>query len=76
LFLNHINTDAARKVNPTIKIVTDVLNDPTAPSHIQVAYKDGQKLSLDADKMKISNIVQTVNKHAKKLEEIEEAKNW
>jgi len=37
---------------------------------------DGQKLALDSDKMKISNILQVVNKHAKKLEEIEQAKSW
>lgn len=83
-------------MNPTIKIATDVLSDPAAPSHIQVVYRkscqqserefkcilmsnfagDGQKLALDSDKMKISNILQVVNKHAKKLEEIEQAKSW
>ncbi|KAF1802105.1 hypothetical protein V8B55DRAFT_1477043 [Mucor lusitanicus] len=76
LFLNHVNTNSARKVNPTIKIATDVLSDPAAPSHIQVVYRDGQKIALDSDKMKISNILQVVNKHAKKLEEIEQAKSW
>lgn len=39
LFLNHVNTNGARKVNPAIKIATDVLSDPTAPSHIQVVYR-------------------------------------
>ena len=92
-------------MNPTIKIATDVLSDPAAPSRIQVVYRknlvnsnlkesefhciysscqfffffftgDGQKLALDSDKMKISNILQVVNKHAKKLEEIEQAKSW
>lgn len=37
---------------------------------------DGQKLALEADKLKINNILQVVNKHAKKLEEIEQANNW
>jgi large subunit ribosomal protein L53 len=37
---------------------------------------DGQKLALESDKMKINNILQVVNKHAKKLEEIEQAKSW
>ncbi|KAI8056298.1 uncharacterized protein B0P05DRAFT_591366 [Gilbertella persicaria] len=76
LFLNHINTNAARKVNPSIKISTDILNDPKATSHIQVVYRDGQKLAFDADKLKINNIIQVVNKHAKKLEEIEQANSW
>jgi hypothetical protein len=95
--LNYVNTNGARKVNPTIKIATDVLSDPAAPSHIQVVYRkcesciccndmiaiikktvlgDGQKLALEGDKMKINNILQVVNKHAKKLEEIEQAKSW
>lgn len=39
LFLNHVNTNGARKVNPTIKIATDVLSDPAAPSHIHVVYR-------------------------------------
>lgn len=96
LFLNRVNTNGARKVNPNIKINTNILSDPTAPSHIQVVYRkwtlfcskkyliltgeccigDGQKLAFEADKMKISNILQVVNKHAKKLEEIEQAKSW
>ncbi|KAI8882425.1 hypothetical protein K501DRAFT_221310 [Backusella circina FSU 941] len=76
LFLNQVNTNGARKVNPTIKISTNILSDPAAPSHINVVYRDGQKLSLEADKMKINTILQTVNKHAKKLEEIERANNW
>lgn len=80
-------------MNPTIKIATDVLSDPTAPSKINVVYRksklnylyrnilinilgDGQKLALESDKMKINNILQVVNKHAKKLEEIEQAKSW
>ncbi|KAG1470424.1 hypothetical protein G6F56_002697 [Rhizopus delemar] len=76
LFLNHITTDSSRKVNPTIKIVTDVLTDPTASSRINVAYRDGQKISLESDKLKINNLIQVVNKHAKKLEEVEQANNW
>ncbi|KAI9360178.1 hypothetical protein BD770DRAFT_46673 [Pilaira anomala] len=76
LFLNRVNTNGARKVNPTIKINTSILSDVNAPSHIQVVYRDGQKLALEADKMKINNILQVVNKHAKKLEEIEQAKSW
>ncbi|KAI9484124.1 MAG: hypothetical protein EXX96DRAFT_560997 [Benjaminiella poitrasii] len=76
LFLNHMNTNSARKINPTIKINTTILNNPTAPSQIEVIYRDGQKITLEADKMKINNILQVVNKHAKKLDEIEQANSW
>ncbi|CAO3616386.1 unnamed protein product [Mucor hiemalis] len=76
LFLNHVNSNNTRKVNPAIKITTDVLSNPTAPSQINVVYRDGQKLALEADKLKINNILQVVNKHAKKLEEIEQANSW
>lgn len=36
---------------------------------------DGHKLQLDSDKLNIDNIVDIVNKHAKKLEEAEQANN-
>ncbi|KAI8992258.1 hypothetical protein BDB01DRAFT_777743 [Pilobolus umbonatus] len=76
LFINHVNTNGARKLNPTLKLTTNILSNPTAPSKIEVVYRDGQKMALDTDKMKIGSIVQVINKHAKKLEEIEQAKNW
>ncbi|KAI7903627.1 uncharacterized protein BX663DRAFT_507133 [Cokeromyces recurvatus] len=76
LFLNQINTNSARKLNPTIKINTTVLPNSNASSKIEVTYRDGQKITLDSDKMKIDNILQAVNKHAKKLEEIEQANSW
>ncbi|KAF7730194.1 39S ribosomal protein L44, mitochondrial [Apophysomyces ossiformis] len=76
LFLNRINTNEARKINPTIKIQTNVLNDPTAPSHLHITYRDGKQLEVSTDKLKIDNIMQLVNKHAKKLEEAEQANAW
>ncbi|KAI8143318.1 hypothetical protein BJV82DRAFT_657253 [Fennellomyces sp. T-0311] len=87
LFLNRVNTDEARKLNPALKITTTILNDAQAPSRIDVVYLrqrtkkdgrvgDGQKLGLDADKLKIDNIVELVNKHAKKLDEAEQASSW
>ncbi|KAI8369282.1 uncharacterized protein BYT42DRAFT_103289 [Radiomyces spectabilis] len=76
LFLNRVNTNEARKMNPTLKITTDILPDPKAASHIQVVYRDGKKLALDSDKLKIGHLLQAVNKHAKKLEEVEQANSW
>ncbi|KAI9496286.1 hypothetical protein BDB00DRAFT_758817 [Zychaea mexicana] len=76
LFLNRVNTNEARKLNPALKITTTILSDAQAPSRIDVVYRDGKKLGLDTDKLKIDNIVELVNKHAKKLEEVEQANSW
>ncbi|KAG0174035.1 hypothetical protein DFQ28_008897 [Apophysomyces sp. BC1034] len=76
LFLNRINTSESRKINPTIKINTSVLTDPKAPSTLQVIYRDGKQLDVKPDNLKIDNILQLVNKHAKKLDEAEQAKAW
>ncbi|KAL0082223.1 hypothetical protein J3Q64DRAFT_1235786 [Phycomyces blakesleeanus] len=76
LFINRISTNESRKLNPTIKIVTDVLADPKAESVINVLYRDGKTLKVESDKLKIDNLVQVVSKHAKKLEEAEQAKAW
>ncbi|KAG2172694.1 hypothetical protein INT43_000041 [Umbelopsis isabellina] len=73
LFLNRVMTDAAKKANPSIKINTTMLSDPKAASKIDIAYRDGKKLSFQADEYKIDSLVSMVNKHAKKLEEIEQA---
>ncbi|KAI8093464.1 uncharacterized protein BX664DRAFT_329775 [Halteromyces radiatus] len=76
LLLSRVNTNEAKKANPTIKIVTTVLNDPKAPSQVDIVYRDGNKLSVKADQMNIDTLMQTVNKHAKKLEEIDQANSW
>ncbi|KAI8988134.1 hypothetical protein BDF20DRAFT_853968 [Mycotypha africana] len=76
LFLTHVHTNNTRKINPTLKIATDVLADPKAPSQLKVTYRDGQKVALEPDNLTINNILQIVNKHAKKLEDIEQANNW
>ncbi|KAG2220411.1 hypothetical protein INT45_000636 [Circinella minor] len=76
LFLNRVNTDEARRANPALKITATMLNDVQAPSRIDVVYRDGKTLGLDSDKLKIDNIVELVNKHAKKLEEAEQANSW
>ncbi|KAI8579626.1 hypothetical protein K450DRAFT_240728 [Umbelopsis ramanniana AG] len=73
LFLNRVQTDAARKASPGLKINTQVLSDPAAKSVIDIAYRDGKKLSFQADEYNIDHIMNMVNKHAKKLEEIEQA---
>ncbi|KAI9302949.1 hypothetical protein BJ944DRAFT_289761 [Cunninghamella echinulata] len=76
LLLNRINTNEARKANPALKINTIILNDAQAPSHIDIVYRDGNKLSVSPDKMNIESLMLVVNKHAKKLEEKEQANSW
>ncbi|ORY96512.1 hypothetical protein BCR43DRAFT_491822 [Syncephalastrum racemosum] len=76
LFLNRLDTNDARKINPTMKISTSFLQDPKAASHIAVTYRDGKKLALDSDKLNIDTILEVVNKHARKLEEVEQANSW
>lgn len=39
LFLNRVQTDAAKKANPGLKINTQVLSDPAAKSTIDIAYR-------------------------------------
>ena len=40
LFLNRVQTDAAKKANPALKINTQVLSDPKAKSKIDIAYRE------------------------------------
>jgi hypothetical protein len=37
---------------------------------------DGNKVSVKPDQMNIDTLMQTVNKHAKKLEEADQANAW
>ncbi|KAI8337123.1 hypothetical protein BC941DRAFT_426773 [Chlamydoabsidia padenii] len=76
LLLSRVNTNEARKSNPAIKIITTVLNDVKAPSQVDIVYRDGNKISVKPDQMNIDTLMQTVNKHAKKLEEADQANAW
>ncbi|CAO3587898.1 unnamed protein product [Absidia cylindrospora] len=58
------------------RIATTILSDPKGPSQVDIVYRDGNKLSVKADQMNIDTLMQTVNKHAKKLEEADQAKAW
>ncbi|SAM04057.1 hypothetical protein [Absidia glauca] len=76
LLLSRVNTNEARKANPAIKILTTILNDVKAPSQVDIVYRDGNKVSVKPDQMNIDTLMQTVNKHAKKLEEADQANAW
>ncbi|CAO3623268.1 unnamed protein product [Cunninghamella blakesleeana] len=86
MFMRHINEVKAtlspynvasnQLANPALKINTILLDDAKAASRIDIVYRDGNKLSVNPDKMNIESLMQAVNKHAKKLEEKEQANNW
>ncbi|KAI8341384.1 hypothetical protein BC941DRAFT_449811 [Chlamydoabsidia padenii] len=76
LLLSRINTNEARKLNPAIKIITTILNDTKAPSQVDIMYRDGNKLSVKPNQMNIDTLMQTVNKHSKRLEELDQTNAW
>ncbi|KAI7822132.1 hypothetical protein BC939DRAFT_454082 [Gamsiella multidivaricata] len=73
IFLSRIITSDATAANPTLKIVTDSHADVTKSATIHVTYKDGKTLDLKADDMKVNDVLRQVGKHAKKLQEKEDA---
>ncbi|ORZ12056.1 hypothetical protein BCR41DRAFT_308105 [Lobosporangium transversale] len=73
IFLSRIITNDALTVNPALKIVTDSHGDVSKPATIQVTYKDGKTLNLQAGEMKVNDVLRQVGKHARKLQEKEDA---
>ncbi|KAI8604283.1 hypothetical protein EDD21DRAFT_366676 [Dissophora ornata] len=73
IFLSRIITNDSLAANPALKIVTDSHADLTKPSTIQVTYKDGKTLELKTDDIKVNDVLRQVGKHAKKLQEKEDA---
>ncbi|GJJ76419.1 large subunit ribosomal protein L53 [Entomortierella parvispora] len=73
IFLSRIITSDALAANPTLKIVTDSHADISKPPTISVTYKDGKTLDINAGDMKVNDVLRQVGKHARKLQEKEEA---
>ncbi|RUP46008.1 hypothetical protein BC936DRAFT_147463 [Jimgerdemannia flammicorona] len=73
LFLARIMTDKARIANPALKVSTTILSDVDAKPSINVTYRDGKKLEVQAGEMNIDSVIMIVNKHAKKLQEEQDA---
>jgi hypothetical protein len=71
--LSRIITSDSLAVNPTLKIVTDSHADVLKPATIHVTYKDGKTLDLKASEMKVNDVLRQVGKHARKLQEKEDA---
>ncbi|KAJ2361663.1 hypothetical protein H4S02_011595, partial [Coemansia sp. RSA 2611] len=61
--------------NPQCKIDVVTTARSTDPSRIDVKYKDGKAVSIDADQLHGAAIVAQVEKYARKLSQQEDIKN-
>ncbi|KAG0305868.1 39S ribosomal protein L44, mitochondrial [Dissophora globulifera] len=73
IFLSRIITNDAIAANPALKIVTDSHADVSKSATIHVTYKDGKTLDINAGEMKVNDVLRQVGKHARKLQEKEDA---
>ncbi|RUS20987.1 hypothetical protein BC937DRAFT_93893 [Endogone sp. FLAS-F59071] len=73
LFLSRILTDEVKIDNPALKVSTSVMSDFNAIPSIHVTYRDGKKLDIHPGDMKVNDVLTLVNKHAKKLQEEQDA---
>ncbi|KAG0255380.1 hypothetical protein BG011_005170 [Mortierella polycephala] len=73
IFLSRIVTNDALAVNPTLNVVMNSHADVTKAPLISITYKDGKTLDLQAGDMKVDDVLRQVGKHARKLQEKEDA---
>lgn len=73
IFLSRIITSDSMAANPALKIVTDSHADVARGASISITYKDGKTLDLKTDDMKVNDVLRQVGKHARKLQEKEDA---
>ncbi|KAF9954693.1 39S ribosomal protein L44, mitochondrial [Mortierella alpina] len=73
IFLSRIVTNDAMAANPALKIVTQSHADVTKAPQISIIYKDGKTLDLQTGEMKVNDVLRQVGKHARKLQEKEDA---
>ncbi|KAF9968084.1 39S ribosomal protein L44, mitochondrial [Mortierella alpina] len=73
IFLSRIITNDSMTANPALKIVTQSHADVTKAPLISVTYKDGKTLDLQTGEMKVNDVLRQVGKHARKLQEKEDA---
>ncbi|CAG8548864.1 5234_t:CDS:2 [Ambispora leptoticha] len=66
-------TDESRLLNPHIKINTTVSTDINEKPSINVTFRDGKTLDFAHETMKIDDVLKVLQKHARKLRDIEEA---
>ncbi|KAF9217727.1 hypothetical protein BGZ59_000645 [Podila verticillata] len=73
IFLSRIVTNDSLAANPTLKIVTSSHADINKAPTLSVTYKDGKTLELQTGDMKVNDVLRQVGKHARKLQEKEDA---
>ncbi|KAF9925841.1 39S ribosomal protein L44, mitochondrial [Mortierella antarctica] len=73
IFLSRIITNDSMAANPALKIVTQSHADVTKAPQISITYKDGKTLDLQTGEMKVNDVLRQVGKHARKLQEKEDA---
>ncbi|KAF9283866.1 39S ribosomal protein L44, mitochondrial [Mortierella alpina] len=73
IFLSRIITNDSMAANPALKIVTQSHADVTKAPLISITYKDGKTLDLQTGEMKVNDVLRQVGKHARKLQEKEDA---
>ncbi|KAI1310806.1 39S ribosomal protein L44, mitochondrial [Mortierella claussenii] len=73
IFLSRIVTNDAMAANPALSIITDSHADTSKPATIHITFKDGKILDLKAEDMNINDVLRQVGKHARKLQEKEDA---
>ncbi|KAI9229172.1 MAG: hypothetical protein DHS80DRAFT_22653 [Piptocephalis tieghemiana] len=74
IFLSRIQTEEAFQANPTCKITTD-LNLQAPDATVSVKYKDGKTMDLVTSTIPVQEVLSVFGKHAKKLQEAEDALN-
>ncbi|KAJ2719932.1 hypothetical protein GGI07_004920 [Coemansia sp. Benny D115] len=72
VFLNRVLSKKNLAANPKCKIDIVTLNYLKDPAVINVAFKDGQKLDINAGEMTGDDIIGQVEKYAKKLSQQED----
>ncbi|PSS27805.1 hypothetical protein M430DRAFT_63007 [Amorphotheca resinae ATCC 22711] len=72
LFLSFLPPDARQ----TMKITTKLLpRSSKEPSFVQVKFKDGKEIKLDAEKLGIKGVAEEVNRHSRILSRADELAN-
>lgn len=67
LFLSLLLKESARQANAT-KVATKLLEkSKDAKTSLKITYKDGKVLDVDANSLRISDLVEQVNVHSKAL---------
>ncbi|KAF9411945.1 hypothetical protein BGZ94_001193 [Podila epigama] len=73
IFLSRIITNDALAASPALKIVTNSHADVNKAPTVSITYKDGKVLELKTGEMKVNDVLRQVGKHARKLQEKEDA---